>query len=275
MRAFATLLAIALCLVGSRARASDFWDEVKDPGLGPYRTRVAAGWRSFAERHFEAAVQAAEAAIAAEPRRCEAYLLRGRALGELGRAGDAADAFERALARDPTCADDPEQGGAAARTAAAAGRLDLAATLLERAVARMRDGPARRLLYALYGDVRMALGPEHLHDAILAYREVLRHQVDVRASLGLALALRRAGRIEEARVVAANAVAHGRVDALVARLPLPAAEKAARLAVALEAAGDAEGARRAWREASEGEIWRGHAERELAAHSAGGGGGRR
>ncbi|MFW6052064.1 MAG: hypothetical protein ACODAU_12880, partial [Myxococcota bacterium] len=66
-----------------------------------------------------------------------------------------------------------------------------------------------------------------------------------------------------------QAAAHGRVDALVARLPVPAPEKAARMAVALAAIGDAGGARRAWQDAAEGGRWQTHAEREMSASAPG------
>jgi len=248
------------------AHASDFWDEVKNPGLRRYRRHVAEGRAAAASGRFEEALSEAEAAIERIGDRPEAFILKGRALGELGRLEGATAAFEHALTLDPDSLSAPEDGRHAAQLLAGGGRHDLAALVLPRILGRMPASSARVELYALYGDVLSALGPERLRDAIGAYREAVRQggRHDPRAALGLALSLRRAGEEDEARELARGAATRGRIDGVLSALPIPDSERAARRAVALMAVGDREGARRAWREASSGEHFGDHARAELA-----------
>jgi tetratricopeptide (TPR) repeat protein len=247
------------------AGASDFWDEVRTPGLRAFRHQVEDARTALRARRFDAALAAAEQAVGLLPDRPDGHVLRGRALGELGQPQEAIAAFERGLSLADTALDDGEDGAHAAGIAAAAGAWELAARVLSRVLGRMSMTGIRRELYVLYGDVLLTLGPDRVRDAVLAYREALRAgPQDVRASLGLALALRRAGEPVEAQELARAATGHGRVDSLVAALPVPDSERAARRAVALDAIGDAAGARAAWIEARSGDLWRAHAESELA-----------
>jgi tetratricopeptide (TPR) repeat protein len=245
--------------------ASDFWDEVRTPGLGAYRAEVRRARRALESRHWRDALEAARNATEAVPGRAVAHALEARALGELGQPEAFGRAAKRALELDARVFDDPELGADVARIAAESGQHALAARILERVLGRMPITWRRYELYVLYGDMLLNLGPPHLREAILAYREGLRvnRSLRVRAALGLALALRRAGERLEAHDVARQVAGRGRVDALISALPVPPAEKAARRAVALDAIGDLAGARRAWREASHGEHWTAHAQREL------------
>ncbi len=123
----------------------------------------------------------------------------------------------------------------------------------------------------LLGDLRLAAGPgveaatatDALRTAIRAFREGLSHPAtQTRARLGLALALRRAGQLEEARVVAREVLVQGGLVEQVFgadRPLLPPTELTARAAVALEALGDREGARERWRRAAEDGPWQAHA----------------
>jgi hypothetical protein len=81
--------------------------------------------------------------------------------------------------------------------------------------------------------------------------------------LGLALALRRSGERLESNDVAREVASRGRIDALVAAIPVPEPERAARRAVALAAIGDSAGAAQAWEEALASEPWRPHVLHEL------------
>jgi tetratricopeptide (TPR) repeat protein len=254
-------------LARSTARASDFWDEVKNPGLRRYNRHIAEGRAAAAAGRFPEAVVEAEAAIVRLESRPEAWILKGRAFGELGRLDEATTAFERALAIDPDALSAPEDGRHAAQFLAAAGRYDLAAALLPRVLGRMSASSARVELYALYGDVLSALGPERLREAIAAYREAVRQggRHDPRSALGLSLCLRRNGAEAEARDLARGASVRGRIDGVLHALPIPESERAARRAVALLAIGDREGAREAWREAASGEFFAEHARQEQLA----------
>ena len=138
----------------------------------------------------------------------------------------------------------------------------------------------RGALYVLLGDMLLAAGPDAqdsaaaagarpLRDAVLAYREGLEQagELRVRARLGLALALRRAGELDQARNVARDVLVQGGLveSALGAdRALLPLTEVSARAAIALEALGDLEGAREKWARAAEGGPWVEQARAELA-----------
>jgi len=269
VRRVALVAAMATMLVGigadTPARASDFWDEVRTPGLKDYRRHVREGRQAAEAGQWQEALEHAEQAIDRIEDRAPAWVLKGRALGELGRLSSAAEAFRRALAIDERALDDAESGTHAAQIAAVAGEHELAALILPRVLGRMESSSARGDLYGLYGDVLLTLGRERLREAIVAYREAVRHGArgSVQARIGLALALRREGEELEAGDLAAEVAARGRIDAMVATIPVPEGERAARRAVALDAVGDTEGARLAWEAALTWAPWREHALREL------------
>jgi tetratricopeptide (TPR) repeat protein len=191
------------------------------------------------------------------------------------------DAVRRATATDPDVFDTPPTAEAVARAAALAGDTALAATLLLRAGARLEAAhPQRARLYVLGGELQLAAGPladdtatrASLDTAIRALREGLGHAaLGVRARLGLALALRRSGRLEEAQRIAEQALVQGGlVEPLFGadRALLPPAELAARAAIALEAVGDVEGARARWQRAADSGPWQAHAQQEAQARPA-------
>lgn len=247
------------------ARASDFWDEVRTPGLREWKRHVGEASAAANAGNWEAARVESEAAIARIEDRAEAHVVRGRALGELGQLDRAVRAFRHALELDPTALDSPADGGHAAHVAATAGAYDLAAAALPRVLGGMPPSSERGDLYALYGDVLLTLGPDHLRAAIVAYREAVRYggRGRTQATIGLALALYRAGEALEANDLAREVAVRGRVEALVSAIPVPPAERAARRAVALAAIGDEAGARQAWEDAASSEPWREHARRAL------------
>ena len=183
----------------------------------------------------------------------------------LQRSTDAVKAIERALEIDPKALDRPDDGNFAAQLAADQGRYDLAQGVLERVVSRLPPTEQRRALYVLYGDVSMARGAEQLDRAVAAYREALRQgqRGERRAALGLALALQRSGESLEARDLARAVAAEGAVDNLLASLPLPEPEKAARRALIHGASGEHTEAIEAWRKAAADGPWKSHAQAQL------------
>jgi tetratricopeptide (TPR) repeat protein len=289
-RVFRNPLGLALSLVSvlaglaslapSVARADGFWTQVRTPGLRAYTRHVAAGRAALSEGRAEDACVAAEAAIALRPDDAPAHALRALARIAASGAGDprAVEAVRRAVELDPSAFAATAEAETVARAAALAGDAALAATLLTRATTRLEaTHPQRARLYVLAADLRLAAGPiddeaatrAALEVAIRAFREGLGHAaLAVRARLGLALALRRSGRLDEARLVARESLVQGGlVEPLFGadRALLPTSELAARAAVALEALGDAEGARARWRRAAESGPWRAHAQREAEA----------
>ena len=259
------LLLSLLLAAPVEARASDFWDEVRTPGLREYNRHVREARSAAATGNWQSVLAEAAAAIDRIADRAEAHVLRGRALGELGQLDASLEALRRALAIDPRALDGPEDGVHAARIAASAGAHELAVSILPRVLGGMRPSSERGDLYALYGDVLLVLGPEYLRRAIVAYREAVRYggHGSVQAMLGLALALRRSGERLESNDVAREVASRGRIDALVAAIPVPEPERAARRAVALAAIGDDAGATHAWEEALASEAWRAHTLHEL------------
>jgi len=264
------LLAIVSAMPEGTAAASDFWDEVKTPGLREWRLYVREARVAVSAGQWRAALGEADRAVARLPDRAEAQVVRGRALGELGQLEEAAAAFRRALALDEAALDPAEDGTHAARLCAAASEWELASRILPRVLGGMRINSQRHDLYALYGDVLLSLGPEHLREAVVAYREAVRQggRGHLRAVIGLALALRRRGDLLEASDLAREVAGQGRIGGVIASLPVPSGEKAARRAIALEANGDRTGSRTAWQEAATFEPWREHAERQLGAEEA-------
>lgn len=261
-----------LAFPARRAVADDFWQEVRTPHVRAYRLRLEHGREALRAGRPDTALEDADAAIALAPERAPAQVLRVRALVLSGGAGDVrvVPAVRAALAADPAAFDEPGDAETAARAVALAGDHALASRVLARAVSRMdATQRSRGRLYVLLGDLWLAAGPERLREAVLAFREGVGQAGDdrVRARLGLALALRRAGDFDEARVVAREVLVHGGLveSALGAdRALLPLTEVSARAAVALEALGDLEGAREKWTHAAEGGPWQAHALAELA-----------
>ncbi|MAQ15095.1 MAG: hypothetical protein CMN30_09925 [Sandaracinus sp.] len=264
-RVAALAAALAFGTLAAPAAASDFWDEVREPGSRAYAEEVRQARRALRSRERTRAAQLARSAIERLPERPEARVVLGLALGPEDPA-TGAEELARALSTDPGALDDESDGADAADVLARGGRYELAADLMGRLLGRMRAGAARQNLYVLYGDVLGLRGPEHLDDAERAYREALRAVPhEPRASIGLALVLHRRGDdTDEWRRLAERVAARGRVESLLASLPLPDAERAARRALVLTAIGDRSGARSAWDLAREG-AWTDHATRSSEA----------
>jgi len=249
------VLALAL-LSAAPVQASDFWDEVRTPGLRDWNQDIRRARAALRARRLEQARTAANTAVERLPDRSEGYVVRGIALGELGDLDGAARDLARALELDEAALDESLDGARAAEILSRHGEYELAAEVLGRVLGRMRAGSGRRALYGLYGDVLLTLGPARADDAVRAYREALRNaRYDPRASLGLALALYRQGDRLESLDLARAVAARGRLDALLGSLTVPDAERAARRGLALQAIDDLPGARTAWTEAGTDGTW--------------------
>ncbi|MEM9073325.1 MAG: tetratricopeptide repeat protein [Myxococcota bacterium] len=259
MRLLAAVMTIAT-LLPAGARASDFWDEVRTPGLRAWRNDLARARVALRARRFDQARTAAEAAITRLPDRAEGHVVRALVAGEVGALERAKEYLLTALSHDPGCLDNPAEGARAAEIFAKTGDYPHARQVLARLLGRMQPGGIRRTLYGLYGDVLLSLGPDQTADAIRAYREALRSgRHDPRASLGLALALRRqTAEGTEWRDLARSVASRGRLEALLSSLAVPEEERAARRAVAAEAIEDEAAARTAWRSIESG-PWADHA----------------
>lgn len=253
-----------MLLATSSVRASDFWDEVREPGISQYRRLTEEAELALRARRLTDALRLADEAIALIDDAPKGHLIRGLAAGERGAVDDGAQSITRALALDPTSVD----GSFAERATSVllrANALPAARTILERAVRSAAPGGSRNALFETYGDVLQALGPDHLEAAIGAYREALRSTGrSGRAQLGLALALRRQGAAEGAWRASAQGAADSTARQLLLSLSLPPAELESRAAMLMEVSEDAVGAKTAWERAATG-PWASFAQEAAAA----------
>lgn len=258
------LLLVSVLLATPSAKASDFWDEVRDPGISQYRRLTEEAELALRARRLTDALRLADEAIALIDEAPKAHLIRGLAAGERGAVDDGAQSIIRALALDATSAD----GSFADRATSVllrANALTAARSVLARAVRSAGAGVQRDTLFATYGDVLQALGPEHIEAAIGAYREALRATGrSGRAQLGLALALRRQGAAEGAWRVSAQAAADSTARQLLLSLSLPPSEIESRAALLMEVGDDRAGAKTAWERAAAG-PWAAFAQQVAAA----------
>ncbi len=262
----ATLVAAAVPGIAN-AQTAGFWDEVRQPGLAAYQVKLRTARRLLNSGNPESAFARATEAMTRFPERPEAHVVRGLALDGLRRGPEAVVAFARALSASAQALDSLSEGAAAARISVNNGAYPLASRILVRVLGQMQRNHERGRLYAMAGWVWMAAGPDQLQSAVVAFREASASgPSDPLVRLGLALALRRDGRLEEALRVADEVHTQLTTQTL-ARLRGPTCEQAAYRAVAAQARGDQEGALRAWREAARGGSWQAHAERERQALS--------
>lgn len=259
LRAIVAAAILATC--AGPARASDFWDEVRHPGRTAARGLARAARHALAAGDGAAALRLARRAVANAPEDAAAQVLLGRALATMSHYAHAAAAFEHALGLSTGALDTATDGAPATTAALRAGRYDLAAVILARLIAQLGPSQARRRLLRMRGDTLMALGPRQLNAALAAYRFAMRDPggdpiEDATLRLGLALALHRAGQAAEADNLLRHGGRVGRVDDLLARLPLPPTERAARRAVVQAALGHERRAARAWATALGTGPWR-------------------
>ncbi len=264
----ALFLALAAALLARAAvgRASDFWDEVRNPGLGAHRAHLRQGERALAENRADRALAEAETAIADCAGCAAGYTLRGRALSALGRHAAAVSAFEHALQLQASALDASAGALTAAASAIRIGRPELGAQILGRVLALGGETVARPRALQMLGDALQAQGPQQLRRAIVTYQEALQEpDVPKGTLLGLALALYRDGDPEQGLALARRAPIEAAPSAA---KWLPESERAARLALWLRAIGDDEAADQSWRDAADaGGPWRQQARAACAAHA--------
>ncbi|MBK8172052.1 MAG: hypothetical protein IPK60_17145 [Sandaracinaceae bacterium] len=264
--AFLWIASGALC--ASPARASDFWEEVRTPGLRAYTRLVLDARRALNTGQNQAALSTSEEAIALLAARSEAQVVRMRALAALNRTSDAHTATRALLLQNAEALNDAQDAAVAARVSAESQDYALAISILERTVNREAPGASRASLFVFLGDMIQCQDTTHIREAVAAYRAGVRAiPADARARLGLALALRRAGERVEAQSALGSLLAlGGRMGNTLSplRAILPASEIAAREGIALDAMQDTAGAREAWTRAAADGPWQEFARRELA-----------
>jgi tetratricopeptide (TPR) repeat protein len=257
---------VLACLLplASGARASDFWDEVRNPGLFGHLAHLRKGRDALATNHWDLALAEADAAIALCQDCADGLVLRGRALAASAHPEDAVVAFERALSLRADALDDASDALAAATGALHADHPQLSAAILTRVLALCRDPLARSRALAMLADALQAEGPAELRQAIAAYGEALRDdEARKHALLGLALALHRKGEPAQALSLARQA---GELETSTPDNWLPESEQQARLALWLSSIGDHSAAAQAWQRAAQSNgPWAEHARAALLA----------
>lgn len=267
--AWVALMVLVLSPLGppTAASASDFWEEVKTPGLRIHRREIERAELALRARRYEDALSAADAAIALVEGAPRAHVLRALSLGELRRMDEAMAELRVALEIDARCLDEIATGRRAAELATVAGDYEMAAHVLERVLGHMSRGRMRRTLYALYGDVLSSIGPTRLRDSVAAYREALRGRSGSheRAALGLALALARSGEEVESTSLLREIADSSNLESLIRAMAVPEGERDARRALIAEHRQRRDDAIAGWERALASEPWREATEAHLRA----------
>jgi tetratricopeptide (TPR) repeat protein len=200
------------CNVLPGERGANVWERAKVPELRHYCDVVASAAAKLApgSRMLPEVVVLADEAERLVPGRPAPMLLKGRALSQLGRHGEALVALRAAHDRDDHALDDPAALLAWARSLELTGDTraahDAYRALLPRADAlALAD---RGVAYLGAGMLAMSLGPSGLDEALAILRQARRDSQDLLRSAStfvLALALARAGDAGEASAVLTEA----------------------------------------------------------------------
>ncbi|MDD9940676.1 MAG: hypothetical protein OXU20_06405 [Myxococcales bacterium] len=244
------LLFAMLMLHAGAARASDFWDRVRDPARGAYDRLVKRAEAALADNDPMAAARHAKVAVAQLPDSATAHRVLGQALLQLDLFGAASDAFAAALARDASALDGhrAQLAQSAGIAAMRGGRYELAARIQQRLATHLPPGEDRRRVFARLGDALLCLGPQRLEQARWAYAHALAgaERDDIDLYLGAALATLREGQERDAMLALSELRTAVRLERALHNRVLPEAERLARLAIGLEAIADNRGAANAW-----------------------------
>jgi tetratricopeptide (TPR) repeat protein len=257
------VLGVTGAIAPNSAAASDFWDNVRAPGLGAYRLHLRLAAAAFAGNRSDVALQEADVAIQ-KCADCEAaHVMRGRALIAVGRNGEALSAFEHALALDANALSQAADARAAARSAINVGKPELGVAVLRRLLERSDDPRGDPLAQIMLADALQAVGPATLRNAIVAYREAIEDDASAaQAVLGLALALHRSGDVAQGLALLRRTGPQAGLGTAGGWLSGP--ERAARVGLWLTAIDDLPAARDAWlRAADGGGPWCDHARATL------------
>jgi tetratricopeptide (TPR) repeat protein len=274
------------CNLATGSGGANLWERVKVPNLARYcdllasaSAKLTSGSKMLAE-----VVRLAEEADRLVPGRAAPLVIKGRALGDLGRDAEALGVLRAALARDDRVLDDPAALLAWARALAAVGDLQGASQAFRTLLPRVDvlPLPDRGAAYVAAGVLLLAMGPDSVADAVAVLRQARRDSPDILRSASsflLALALDRGGAGAEAAAVVAEEGAQGAADVLSDARVLRVLGKRtepegkAALALALEVGKQAAAAHVVWQayldSGAAGGVWAEHARGHL------GGAGRR
>lgn len=245
-----TLLMAALVAFPASTSADGIWERVASSEPRDVDPLREAAHRALEEKQPAIASRVALETIRRSPDSPEAHVLLGHARALAGDYEHAADAYARALMLDARALEAVQDASWAARAAVHAERWALAERALRILTERLGRVPARTVAFARLGDVLQTLGPARLEESMIAYRHAL---LDARgfhpsASIGLALALHRSGKTQEARGWAARAIEHTTEEDLLQAVTGPKPERLARRALLASIRGERAEATRLFRE---------------------------
>jgi len=201
-----SLLVILALLAGTRAaraERSEFWAEVRRPGITVFRRSMAEGRVLREQGRVREALEAFDRATRALPDEAEGHLWRGNVLFDLDDAPGAVDAWDRARELDPTIAEGVRHSFDMAIALSKAQEFVRTVSEYERIIPRLGpsdDAEFRAGVFANCAEAQMAQGRDHLDAAVRNYRRSLEELPTYRLGhWGLAVALDRQGSAVEAR----------------------------------------------------------------------------
>jgi tetratricopeptide (TPR) repeat protein len=250
--------------VAAPVSANGYWKRLLTREASEADSYREAAYRALEEQQASSASRAALEAVRRSPRSAEAHVLLGHARALAGDFARASDAYEHAISLSPTALDDVKDASWASRAASHAARWELAVLTLQVLTTRLPRIPARTVAFSRLGDALQALGPARLDEAIVAYRHAL---LDARgylpsACIGLALALHRANRADEAHGWVERAMERTTIDELLETVVGPTSEHLARRALVARIQGNHAEASRLFRESASHSPHRDHSLRE-------------
>ena len=187
----------------SAAADSDFWAEVRRPGITAYQRAMAEGRVLREQGRLREALEALGRATQALPDEAEGHRWRGNVLFDLDDPRGAVDAWDRARELDPMLAENVRH--AFDMAIALSKTQDFVRTVAEyeRIVPRLgagEDAEFRAGVFANCAEAQMAQGRDHLDAAVRNYRRSLEELSTYRLGhWGLAVSLDRQGSLVESR----------------------------------------------------------------------------
>lgn len=234
------LLLTLLMPSGVSAERSNFWGDVREPARSSpeVRSAIERGARAIGEQQYAIATREALAALSKAPESAEAHVLLGNAQLFSGNAEAAVRTFERAVALKAEVLRDPNVAMRVAHAAIQAGRYPLAIDALQAMIAGLPAIAMRAASFHRLADLLQSEGA--LEEAILAYRNALieARSLHPQASIGLALALHRLGRDDEAAPYLTRAAATTDIERIIQEVPGHPSERLARYALIHRARGE-------------------------------------
>lgn len=197
------VLALGAAPASVAAEGSEFWAEVRRPGITIYRRSMAEGRVLREQGRVRDSLAAFDRATRALPDEAEGHLWRGNILSDLDDARGAVDAWDRARELDPTLAEGVRHAFDMAIALSKTQDFPRTVAEYERIVQRLGssdDAEFRAGVFANCAEAQMAQGRDHLDAAVRNYRRALEELPTYRLGhWGLAVALDRQGSQAEAR----------------------------------------------------------------------------